>query len=95
MRSEALFESALGMISPWYVRGSAFDAEARTLTICVDFRSGGQFSYPDAAGEHSVRPMLKQWYTKVMRAKAELMKPVATMIRGHLGGALLPRREPD
>lgn len=54
MQSEQLFEAALGVSSPWYVRQTHFDAEARTLTICVDFRSGSRFSHPEAAGEHPV-----------------------------------------
>jgi len=54
MQSEALFEAALGVSSPWYVRESAFDAGARTLTICVDFRPGSRFAYPGISGEHGV-----------------------------------------
>lgn len=54
MQSEALFEAALGVSSPWYVRESAFDAGARTLTICVDFRPGSRFAYPGICGEHGV-----------------------------------------
>ena len=54
MQSEQLFEAALGFTSPWYVRESRFDAEARNLTILVDFRSGSRFGHPDAPGEHPV-----------------------------------------
>lgn len=54
MQSEVLFEAALGVSSPWYVRGSSFDAEARTLTICVDFRPGSRFPHSEVAGEHPV-----------------------------------------
>lgn len=54
MQSEALFEAALGVSSPWYVRESVFDGAARTLTICVDFRSGSRFAYAGAVGEHPV-----------------------------------------
>jgi transposase len=54
MQSEQLFEVALGVSSPWYVRESRFDAEARTLTIRVDFRSGSRFNHPEVAGEHPV-----------------------------------------
>lgn len=54
MQSEQLFEAALGVMSPWYVRESRFDAEARALTIQVDFRAGSRFGHPDAAGEHLV-----------------------------------------
>lgn len=54
MQSETLFEAALGVSSPWYVRESRFDAEARTLTICVDFRPGSRFAYPETPGEPPV-----------------------------------------
>jgi hypothetical protein len=54
MQSEALFAVALGVSSPWYVRERRFDAGARTLTICVDFRPGSRFAYPENAGEHPV-----------------------------------------
>ena len=32
-----LFEAALGIVRPWYVRGVDFDAGRKTLTITVDF----------------------------------------------------------
>jgi transposase len=54
MQSEQLFEAALGVSSPWYVRETVFDADGKTLTICVDFRSGSRFSYAEVAGEHPV-----------------------------------------
>jgi transposase len=54
MHSEQLFEAALGVSTPWYVQETCFDADARTLTILVDFRSGSRFSHTEAAGEHPV-----------------------------------------
>lgn len=54
MQSEQLFEAALGVSSPWYVRETLFEAGARTLTIRVDFRAGSRFSHPEVAGEHPV-----------------------------------------
>lgn len=54
MQSDRLFEAALGVSEPWYVRGTNFDAEGKTLTIRVDFRRGSRFAHPDAAGEHPV-----------------------------------------
>jgi transposase len=54
MESEQLFEAALGVSSPWYVREARFDSGARTLTIAVDFRAGSRFSHPEVAGEHPV-----------------------------------------
>ncbi|HHW65143.1 MAG TPA: ISL3 family transposase [Rhodocyclaceae bacterium] len=54
MQSERLFEAALGVSSPWYVHETEFDAEAKTLTIRVDFRVGSRFGHPEAGGEHPV-----------------------------------------
>jgi len=54
MQSEQLFEAALGVSPPWYVRETLFDAEGKALTIRVDFRAGSRFSHVEAAGEHPV-----------------------------------------
>jgi hypothetical protein len=43
-----LFEAALGIVRPWYVRGVDFDAGRKTLTIRVDFVSGSRFPAPRA-----------------------------------------------
>ena len=34
-----LFEAALGIARPWYVRGIDFDAARKVLTIGIDFAS--------------------------------------------------------
>jgi len=49
-----LFEAALGIVRPWYVRGVDFDAGRKTLTIRVDFVSGSRFPTPGAEGLHPV-----------------------------------------
>jgi transposase len=54
MQSEALFEQALGVTSPWYVRETEFDGGNQMLTIRVDFRRGSRFTHPDEPGEHPV-----------------------------------------
>lgn len=54
MQSEQLFEAALGVSTPWYVREMCFDGESRVLTIKVDFRSGSRFRHSEVAGEHPV-----------------------------------------
>jgi hypothetical protein len=35
-----LFEAALGIAKPWYVRGVGFDAARKVLTIGIDFVAG-------------------------------------------------------
>lgn len=54
MQTESLFEAALGVTSPWYVSGTAFDGKAQTLTIRVDFRPGSRFTHTDEPGQHPV-----------------------------------------
>lgn len=49
-----LFEAALGIEKPWYVRGVDFDAARKTLTISVDFVAGSRFPAPGVAGRHPV-----------------------------------------
>src|SRR5580704_4668821 len=49
-----LFESALGITAPWYVRSVDFDAAQRQLNIAVDFVAGSRFGYAGVAGEHPV-----------------------------------------
>jgi transposase len=56
--SEKLFEMALGIASPWFVAGTDFDVESRTLTIQIDFVAGSRFSVAGVAGKHPVHDTL-------------------------------------
>src|SRR5208282_2040952 len=49
-----LFESALGIGQPWFVRDVDFDPTRKTLTIRIDFASGTRFP---AAGVEGVHPV--------------------------------------
>ena len=60
--SAKLFESALGIVEPWYVQGVDFDADKRTLTIGVDFIAGSRFSVPNAEGEHPAHDTVTKRY---------------------------------
>ena len=52
--TEKIFETALGIVPPWYVAGVDLDAVARTLTIRIDFVAGSRFAVPGVDGEHPV-----------------------------------------
>jgi len=60
--SEKLFETALGIGAPWFVAGADFNAQARTLTIRVDFTPGARFAVPGVAGEHPVHDTVSKRY---------------------------------
>jgi len=49
-----LFEVALGIAKPWYVRGVDFDAARKVLTIGIDFVAGTRFATPGVDGAHRV-----------------------------------------
>src|ERR1700758_461211 len=49
-----LFEAALGIGKPWYVRGVEFDAACKVLTIGIDFVAGSRFAAPGVEGVHPV-----------------------------------------
>lgn len=50
MQDTDLFQLALGLVSPWYVRESSFDAAAKRLDVTIDFTPGGTFSCPECGG---------------------------------------------
>ena len=54
MDERLLFASALNLAQPWYVSGTRFDAQARSLTILIDFTAGSRFAHPAASGQHPV-----------------------------------------
>lgn len=62
MMTEKLFETALGISAPWYVAATDFNAQARTLTIRVDFAPGSHFAIPGADGEHPVHDTVAKRY---------------------------------
>jgi transposase len=47
MRDTSLLQLALGIVPPWSVTGSDFDAEARRLDIHIDFAPGSRFACPN------------------------------------------------
>jgi transposase len=60
--TEKLFETALGIEAPWFVAGVDFKAQARTLTIRIDFTPGSRFAIPGVDGEHPVHDTLPKRY---------------------------------
>jgi transposase len=60
--SAKLFEAALGIVEPWFVRGVDFDAAKKTLAIAVDFVAGSRFAVSGVAGTHPVHDTLAKRY---------------------------------
>ena len=62
MVTEKIFESALGISSPWFIAGMNFEPSQRKLSIRVDFEVGSRFTVPGQAGEHPVHDTVTKSY---------------------------------
>lgn len=62
MVTEKIFESALGVSSPWFIAGMGFDEQQRKLNIRVDFEVGSHFAVPGQSGEHPVHDTVTKTY---------------------------------
>uniref|UniRef100_Q3AT05 Transposase n=1 Tax=Chlorobium chlorochromatii (strain CaD3) TaxID=340177 RepID=Q3AT05_CHLCH len=63
MKDTVLFQQALCLPMPWFVKSSAFDIEQKRLTIQLDFQKGSTFSCP-TCGQHDLKAYdtaEKQW----------------------------------
>lgn len=47
VRDTDLFQLALNLTAPWYVKASSFDAERKRLDLTIDFTAGGTFPCPE------------------------------------------------
>jgi len=57
----SLFEKALSIHEPWYIRDLQFDAAKKTLTIKIDFHRGSRFPYP------GIEELLPAYDTQIKR----------------------------
>jgi transposase len=51
VRDVDLFQQALGLVAPWRVVESSFDADQRRLELRIDFERGARFACPECAAE--------------------------------------------
>ena len=60
MLGRKLFERALGIESPWYIKSIEFDEDEQRLDIKIDFKRGSKFKY----SEGDIEGMFKAYDTK-------------------------------
>lgn len=60
--SAKLFESALGITDPWFIKSVKFDEAAKTLTILIDFKVGSRFEVSGFDGAHGVHDTVTKTY---------------------------------
>lgn len=60
--TKQLFETALGIHSPWYIANVDLDTNSQILTIKVDFERGYQFAVEGVPGNHPVHDTVKKRY---------------------------------
>lgn len=59
---DKLFETALGIAAPWFVKTVEFDEAARVLTVQIDFQRGSRFAVAAEAGLHPVHDTVTKTY---------------------------------
>jgi transposase len=57
-----LFQSALGITDPWFVKDVDFDVKGKVLTIQIDFSRGSRFSVAQSAAEYPVHDTVTKRY---------------------------------
>jgi transposase len=62
MVTEKIFESALGISTPWHIAGMNFEPSQKKLRIRVDFEVGTHFAVPGQAGDHPVHDTVTKTY---------------------------------
>ena len=62
MVTEKIFESALGISTPWYIAGLNFEPTQRKLRVRVDFEVGTRFAVPGQSGDHPVHDTVTKTY---------------------------------
>ena len=62
MITKRLFEVALNINEPWYVKDIKFDSEAKRLDIHLDFKKGAEFYYESE--EDKVKGKFKAYDTE-------------------------------
>jgi hypothetical protein len=60
--TEKVFETALGINAPWFVKRVNFEAAARTMRIDIDFMAGSRFACPGVDGVHPVHDTVCKRY---------------------------------
>ena len=60
--SAKLFESALGITDPWFIKSVKFDEAAKTLTILIDFNAGSRFEVCGFDGAHGAHDTVTKTY---------------------------------
>ena len=59
MQSEMLFEAALSIVKPWYIKDVQFDTECKRLDIYIDFKRGSSSNRRIPIIPKNTKPMIR------------------------------------
>ena len=62
--TKELFQMALNVIDPWFVKDIRFDVELKRLDVYIDFKKGSEFEYIDTDNNNEIITNLKAYDTK-------------------------------
>lgn len=75
---DKLFETALGIVSPWFVSGVRFDESNKVLTVGIDFAAGTRFAVEGVTGEHPAHDTVTKTYRHMNFFQHECVLEVRT-----------------
>jgi len=75
---DRLFETALGIVPPWFVVGVRFDQASKVLTVGIDFTAGSRFAVEGATGDHPVHATVTKTYRHLNFFQHECVLEVRT-----------------
>jgi len=73
-----VFEAALGIAAPWSVALVDFDADAKALTVLIDFKPGSRFAVSGHKGAHPVHDTVTKTYRHLNFFQHECILQVRT-----------------
>lgn len=75
---DKLFEAALGVSAPWFVKAVRFDEAAKVLTLSIDFKPGTRFAVEGVEGEHPLHDSVTKRYRHLNFFQHECVLEVRT-----------------
>ena len=94
--SAKLFESALGITDPWFIKSLKFDEATKTLTILIDFNAGSRFDVSGFDGAHDtvtktyrhLNFFQHEWHLQVRTPRVKLPNGSVRLVEPDFAGRL-------
>lgn len=84
MMNDRLFEAVLDIAEPWHAASVDMDADAKMLTIGIDFTAGSRFAVAEETSIYPVHDTVRKRYRHLNFFQHECYLEVPVMLSGPL-----------